>query len=68
MVLPRCKIGPLLRVLCHVFPNVTCFEGHEDAIAKGRYEFQRHHAGHINYDWKLLFVPENHQFSRQLVT
>ena len=50
IVLHRCKIDPLLRVLCHVFPNVACFEGHEDAIAKGRFDFERHHAGHINYD------------------
>ena len=50
IVLHRCKINPLLRVLCHVFPNVTCFEGHEYAIAQGRFDFERHHAGHINYD------------------
>ena len=40
IVLHRCKIDPLLRVLCHDIvtcsQNVTCFEGHEDAIAKGR--------------------------------
>src|SRR5688572_22750538 len=25
IVLHRCKIDPLLRVLCHVFANVTCY-------------------------------------------
>ena len=50
IVLHRCKIDPLLRVLCHVFANVTCFKGHEDAIAEGRFDFERHRAGHFNYD------------------
>ena len=38
-------------------------KGHEDAIAEGRFDFERHRAGHFNYDWKQLFVPDNHKFS-----
>ena len=50
IVLHRCKIDPLLRVLCHVFANVTCFKGHEDDIAEGRFDFVRQRAGHFDYD------------------
>ena len=51
VVLHRCKIDPLLWVLCHVFVNVTCFKGHEDAIASSwLFDFESNRAGHFNYD------------------
>ena len=50
IVLHRCKIDALLRVLCHVFANFACFNGHADAIAEGRFDFERHRAGNFNYD------------------